>query len=72
MLVIKGDLKVLSNYSIIQGVYMYLNSGLNELRKLPIKDGKREITFVGEATLSGYKLKFIENVKTKVITVILK
>ena len=71
-LVIKGDLPILGNYSIIQGVYMYLQSGISELRKLPFKEDKREITFIGEANLSGYSLKMVENNKTKTITVILK
>lgn len=71
-LIIKGNIEVLRRFSIIQGIYTYLDYGISVLQKEPFIEEKREIEFVGKGTLFGYFLKLIENQKTKNLTVILK
>lgn len=71
-LIIKGNFSVLGNFNVIQGVYMYLQSLLNELGKLNFNENKRELIFTGQGPLLGYTVKLVENKDTKTITIIIK
>lgn len=72
-LVIKGDFDVLSQYNIIQSLYIILPQALKQLDSADEVDDKQELTFSNNLPyLSNYKLKLIRNKKTQTITAILK
>lgn len=72
-LILKGDIQVIGNFNVIQGVYVVLQQAINQLSKKPFEDDKRELSFKTEVnSLIGYTIKIIENSKTKTITVIVK
>lgn len=70
--IIKGDFEILRKFSVVQGVYTYLEYGISALQQRPFTDDKREIEFIGKGPLTGHNLKIIENQKTKTLTAIVK